>query len=59
MKALELTAMEHSTLEYALNHYWNFAHKELERKDLGDLEKVMYQDIKKFSGELLFKVENL
>lgn len=59
MKTLQLSLVEHSTLEHALNHYWNFAHKELERKDLGDLEKVIYEDIKKFSGELLIKVENL
>ena len=59
MKKLELTSIEHSTLEHALNHYWNFANKELERKDLGDLEKIMYRDIRKFSGELLIKVENL
>ncbi len=59
MKTIQLDEVEHSTLEQALTHYWNFAHKELERKDLGDLEKIIYQVIKKYSKELLIKVENL
>lgn len=59
MKTLQLNEVEYGTLEHALNHYWHFAHKELERKDLGDLEKIMFIDILKFSKELLIKVENL
>lgn len=45
-------------VESALNAYWNDAHQNLERKDLGDLEKIMYQKRLAKAFELLKLFEN-
>ena len=59
MKTLQLTNIELSTVEQALNHYWNFANNQMERDDLGDLETIVYRDILKFSNKMSEKLESI
>lgn len=55
---MELTEFERNFIENALNHYWNDANWNLtQRKDLGDIEKICYENQLKYSKELLIKFE--
>ena len=56
---VELTTLELSIIESALNYYWNDANTNLERKELGDMEKGMYKIQKDLSFKLITKIENL
>ena len=40
-------------LESALNHYWNIAHFQLQKKDLGDIERVNYENQLSKSKQIL------
>lgn len=48
-----ITREETDTILSALNSYWNDANNNLQRKDLGDLERVMYEEQKSKSLDLM------
>ena len=58
-KNLELTDIEQNVLEHAVNFYWNNAHNNLQRNDLGDIEKVCYSVEKENCKNILIKLEKL
>jgi hypothetical protein len=47
---------EKNFLESALNHFWNDAHFNLQRKDLGDIERENYEKQLQKSKEILQKL---
>lgn len=46
-------------IQDALNCYWNNAVKNLNRKDLGDIERKSYEQEKNKAKELMDKIDNL
>lgn len=58
MALLDLTKKEKDFVVNALNAYWFDAYTNLQRKDLGDIEKLCYQDQEKKAKELMNKLEN-
>lgn len=53
-----LTIDEIGFIVSALNFYWNDANQNLERDDIGDWERIMYQQQKQKSKELMTKLNN-
>ena len=55
---VNLSKADVSLIESALNFYWNDAHFNLNnKKPLGDLEKIMYQEQLDRSKELMVKLD--
>lgn len=54
-----ITLDEKDFLVNALNHYWNNANTNLQRKDLGDIERKNYEYQLKNSKRLMEKLEQL
>ncbi len=68
MKNIELTDQEQSIIESALNAYWNDANDQLtnggaislnvERRELGHIEKAMLEKRMELVKPLLMRIEN-
>lgn len=68
MKQIELTDLEQSVIQSALNAYWNDAHTQLynnckyaldgTKLPLGDIEKEMLENRKKLTLPILRRFEN-
>jgi len=54
-----ITLDEKDLLINALNHYWNDANTNLQRKDLGDIERKIYDYQLKTSKRLMDELEQL
>jgi hypothetical protein len=52
-----MTVGNRGLIEAALNHYWNDANANLQRSDLGDLERFMYEKTKTSTKELLMVID--
>lgn len=69
MKQIDLTDLEQSVIQSALNAYWNDAHTQLDNNckygldgtklPLGDIEKEMLEKRKKLTLPILRRFENL
>jgi hypothetical protein len=55
--AVKTNSSERGLIESALNFYWNDANTNLQRKDLGDLERIMYEETKKNVKALMTKID--
>lgn len=59
VKEREINGNDKDFIISALNSYWHQAASELDKRDLGDLERKNYEHQQKRSKELMDKLENL
>ncbi len=55
---ITFTNTELMTVQNALNCYWLDAHNNLQKKDLGDIERRNYEQILVNSKQLMTKIDN-
>lgn len=59
VKEREINSNDKDFIISALNSYWHQATSELDKRDLGDIERKNYEYQQKKSKELMDKLENL
>lgn len=57
-KAIYEVLIDKDFIIYCLNQAWNYAHEQLQKKDLGDIEREIYQQQKNKAKALMTKLDS-
>lgn len=57
-RAVDEALIDRDFIVYCLNQAWNYAHEQLQKKDLGDIEREIYQQQKDKAKALMTKLDS-